>query len=66
MGLNRQRDLRVADFQNCSVRVSSGLALKTDDLLISCENKTPDTLAIVTTLFDSVALLGHINSKQSF
>ena len=66
-GFNRQRNLRVAVLQDSLVRVSSVLSFTIDELLKCRESKgTVDYLGIATRLFDSVALLGHVNTELSF
>ena len=66
-GFNRQRDLRVAVLQDSLARVSSVLSLSINELLKCIESKgTVDDLGIATRLFDSVALLDHVNTELSF
>ena len=66
-GCNRQRDLRISILQDALVKTSSALALTIEDLLKARQDKVyPDSKAIATRLFDSIALLGHVNTELSF
>ena len=61
----RQRDLRTAVLQDSIVRVSRALYVTIDKLLKCKENKVlPDYCATATSLFDSIALLGQIQSAH--
>ena len=65
-GFNRQRDLRMSILQDALVKTSSALALTIEDLLKARQDKVyPDSKAIATRLFDSIALLGHVNTELS-
>ena len=53
--------------QDALVKTSSVLALTIDDLLKARQGKVyPDSKAIATRLFDSIALLGYANTELSF
>ena len=53
--------------QDPIVKTSSTLALTFDNLLKARQAKMyPDSKAIATRLFDSIALLGHVNTELSF
>ena len=66
-GFNRQRDLRISILQDALVKTSSALALTIEDLLKARQDKVyPDSKAIATRLFYSIALLGHVNTELSF
>ena len=63
-GFNRQQDLRISILQDAIVKTSSALALTLDYLLKARNDKVcPDSKAIAARLFDSIALLGHVNTE---
>ena len=65
-GFNRQRDLRISILQDALVKTSSSLALTIEDLVKARQDKVyPDSKAIAMRLFDSIALLGHVNTELS-
>ena len=64
---HKQRDIRLSILQDAIVKVSSAMTLTIEDLLTARKNKAnPDCKAIATRLFDSIALLGHVNLELSY
>ena len=62
-GFNRQRDLSFAMLEDCLVRVTSALSIIIEDLLKCRESKSRlDYLETAPRLFDSIALLGIVNT----
>ena len=64
---HKRRDIRFSILQDAIVKVSSALTLTIEDLLMARKSKAnPDCKAIATRLFDSIALLGHVNLELSY
>ena len=60
-------NIRFSILQDAIVKVSSALTLTIEDLLMATKSKVnPDCKAIATRLFDSIALLGHVNLELSY
>ena len=63
----RRNDVRASTQQDTLLRVTGAISSSIEDLLKAREGKQPPNYkAIIATLFDAIAILGHINKELSF
>eukprot|EP00794_Sanderia_malayensis_P014535 gene14535-16038_t len=63
----RRNDVRASTRQDTLLRVTGAISSSIEDLWKACEEKqTPEYKAIIATLFDAIAILGHFNKELSF
>lgn len=63
----RRNDVRTSTMQDTLLRITGAISSSIEDLLKAREEKkAPDYKPIIAKLFDTIAILGHLNKELSF